>query len=121
MNEIDQQLKRALRRCEPPEGFADRVLARVDKEPSLAATRAAWMLWRWPSSSLRWAAVAALVAAAATGIGYQVREQHREKAEGLAAKQQVMLALRITGSKLRVAKERVKAVETGTQKVENTL
>lgn len=118
MNEIDEQLKRALRRCEPPEGFADRVVARVEREAPQATWRSAWTLWRWPS--LRWAVVAALVAVAATGIVYQLRER-REEAEALAAKQQVMLALRITGSKLRVAKQRVKAVESGTAKVENTL
>jgi len=53
-----------------------------------------------------------------TGIGYDVHER-QEEAEARVAKQQVMLALRITGSKLRVAKQKVKAVETG--KVENTL
>jgi hypothetical protein len=117
MNEIDDQLKRALRRCEPPEGFAERVMARLNQEPSFAA-RAIRTLW--PRPSLRWAAVAAVVAVAATGIGYQIHER-QEEAEAKAAKQQVMLALRITGNKLRVAKQRVKAVETGTQKVENTL
>ena len=108
-NEIDEQLKRALRRCEPPEGFADRVLAQVQEEPP-TTRRSIWALWRMPS--LRWAAVAALVAIAATGIGYQIHER-QEEAEARAAKQQVMLALRITGSKLRVAKQKVKAMETG--------
>lgn len=112
-NEIDEQLKRALRRCQPPEGFADRVLARVQVE-ALAAQPSIWTQWRRPS--LRWAAVAALVAIGVTGIGYQIHER-QEEAEARIAKQQVMLALRITGSKLRVAKQKVKAVETG--KLEN--
>ena len=118
MNEIDEQLKRALRHCEPPKGFADRLLARLEKEPSVAALRPARMPWRWPA--LRWAAVAALIAVAATGIGYQIHER-REEAEAKAAKQKVMLALRITGSKLKVAKQRLKAVESGTDKVGKTL
>jgi len=120
MNEIDARLKRALRRCQPPEGFADRVLARVSRESALARTRPLWPLWRSPSLFLRWAAVGALVAALVTGIEYQISES-RERAEALAAKQQVMVALRITASKLRVAKQRVKSVEAGTQKLENTL
>ena len=115
-NEIDEQLKRTLQRCEPPEGFADRVLARVEREESPTKPRPVWTLWRLPS--LRWAAVAALVAVAVTGIGYRIHER-QEEAEAMAAKQQVMLALRITGSKLRIAKQKVKAVESG--KVENTL
>ena len=119
MNEIDAQLKRALRRREPPDGFADRVLARVAREPSLARKRPLWPRWHSPSLFLRWAAVGALVAALVTGE-YQISES-RERAEALAAKQQVMVALRITASKLRVAKQRVKSVETGTQKLENTL
>jgi len=122
MSEIDAQLKRALRRCKPPEGFADRVLARVAKESTVARTRPLWPLWRSPSPSLfsRWAAVGALVLTLVTGIEYQISES-RERVEALAAKQQVMVALRITASKLRVAKQRVKSVETGTQKLENTL
>lgn len=118
MNEIDEQLKRALQRCEPPEGFADRLLARLEEKSSLAGEHPALRLWRWPA--LRWGAVAALVAVAATGIGYQIR-QRQEEAEAKVAKQQVMLALRITGSKLRVAKQRVKAVERGIGKVGKTL
>ena len=116
MNEIEEQLKHALRRCQPPEGFAERVMARLDQEPSFAAR--AISLWQWPS--LRWAAVAAAVAVAATGIGYQIHER-QEEAEAKAANQQVILALRIKGNKLRGVKQRLKAVETGTQKVENTL
>jgi hypothetical protein len=112
-NEIDEQLKRALRPCEPPEGFADRVLARVQGQTS-PTRRSIWTLWRMPS--LRWAAAAALIAVAVTGIGYQIHKR-QEEAEARAAKQQVMLALRITGSKLRVAKQKVKAMETG--KLEN--
>jgi len=115
-NEIDEQLKRALRRCEPPEGFADRVLARVEREASRTTSRSVWTVWRWPF--LRWAAIAALILIAVTGISYQVHERQQE-AEARAAKQQVMLALRITGSKLRVAKQKVKSVEAG--KVENKL
>jgi len=115
-NEIDEQLKQALRRCEAPEGFADRVAARVEREASFTRPHLVWTLWRGPS--LRWAAIAALIAIAVTGIGYQIHERQQE-AEARAAKQQVMLALRITGSKLRVAKEKVKGVETG--KLENKL
>jgi len=118
MNEMDEQLKRALQRCEPPDGFAERVLARVGREPSPTAKHLAWTLWHRPA--LRWATAAALVAVAATGIGYHIH-QRKEEAEAKTAKQQVMLALRITGSKLRVAKQRVKAVERGTDNVGKTL
>jgi hypothetical protein len=50
---------------------------------------------------------------------YRAHERAKEEAEARAAKRQVMLALRITGSKLRLAKQKVKAVESG--KAENKL
>lgn len=118
MTDMEKQLKSALRRCDPPAGFAERILAQVAAEakPVRPATRTAW---RWPA--LRWAAIPALAALLVLGFWYRGYQQQREEAAGRAARQQVMLALRITGTKLRMAKAKVKAAESGAVKVENTL
>jgi len=55
------------------------------------------------------------------GFWFRVHERRQQEREALAAKQQVMFALRITGSKLRMAKAKVKAVEGERLHTENTL
>jgi uncharacterized membrane protein len=64
-----------------------------------------------PSRWLRWATVAALAAALVTGgLHYrqiQYDKAERERAQGEAAKQRLMLALRIASSKLQLAKSKV--------------
>jgi hypothetical protein len=118
MNDMDEQLKRALRRSDPSEGFADRVLMLLAQQRTEALGRErSWNLW----PRLRWATALAVLVLVVTGIAYRVRERRDEEREARAAKQQVMLALRITGSKLRIAKQKVKAVEGGEAKMENTL
>jgi hypothetical protein len=119
MNDFEQELKRALRRSDPPESFQERVLARVAAEQQPSIWRRLLSIGHQPM--LRWSAVAAMVLFGAGELSYRVREQRLEEASGRAAKQQVMLALRITGSKLRVAQKRVKSVEGEDRKVGKTL
>jgi hypothetical protein len=114
-NDIEKHLRQALPRCDAPEGFADRVLKRVAAEGSKPMRLPFWN-WHWPV--LRWAAIPALAAVVATGVGYGVYER-RQQEEAMVAKQQVMLALRIAGSKLRLAKQKVKEAESA--KTENRL
>jgi hypothetical protein len=78
MDDLEIQLKRALAREDPPEGFEGRVLART----------------RLRRSAPRWLAAAAAVLLIAGG-GYSYRWR-----EGQMAKQKVLLALRITSAKL---------------------
>jgi len=119
MTDMEKQLKNALRRCDPPAGFAERILAQVavaEAKPVRPATRTPW---RWPV--LRWVAIPTLAALLVLGFWYRGYQQQREEAAGRAARQQVMLALRITGTRLRMAKAKVKAAEGGAEKAENTL
>ena len=76
--------------------------------------------WNW-GLKLRWAAIPALAVLLVFGFWFRTYELRQQEKEALAAKQQVMLALRITGSKLRMAKAKVKAVEGERLKTENTL
>jgi hypothetical protein len=83
---LENDLKRALRRVPAPEGFAERVMARVHeprREP-----RPSW-----------WRAIAATLLLGAVLGGWGVRETVRRR-EGERAKEQVLLALRITGTQL---------------------
>ena len=102
MSRLDDELRNALRREEPPLGFAGRVLARAESMPS----RRRW--WAFPR--MRWAAAAAAVVLLASGLG--IERQRRIRAQGEFAKEQVMLALRITGSKLQFVKEKIHAIDS---------
>lgn len=110
-NSLDDELKGALRRQEAPEGFADRVMARVAAQNSnqQPARRDSWLSFftqpMFTQKILRWAALAAF--ATAMIVGVRLYEVQRERAQGEAAKQRLMLALRVAGSKLQLAKAKV--------------
>ncbi|HTS34180.1 MAG TPA: anti-sigma factor [Candidatus Solibacter sp.] len=114
----ENELKHALRRREPPEGFAERVLARVEQEGTRKTQKARESLLDFFTRPiLRWATVGAMCAVLVAGgfyyrHGQELRAQ-RERAQGEAAKQQLMLALRIAGSKLQIAKAKV--IETSVE------
>jgi len=115
-NRLVDALKHALRRQEAPEDFTQRVMASVAAQKSVQRpVRDSWLsLFTQPI--MRWAALAAVAAAMILGVHlYNVR---RERAEGEAAKQRLMLALRIAGSKLQLAKAKVNEInQTGIQQV----
>jgi len=131
MKDIDNDLKHALQREEPPAGFADRVLLRVAeprgktllwdpaKHRANTAPVPSAQTWDPPLGGLavgvpatrsrlpfvQWAAAAAIVAAMAGGINY-VAEQ-KERAEGEAAGVRVALALHIAGTKLQLVQTKI--------------
>ena len=111
-NLLEDALRNALRREDAPEGFALQVLARVEQQNSAAhdAQRTSW-LSMLSQTLVRWAAVAAVTLCLVVGSIYY-RSLQRQRAEGEAAKQQLMLALRIAGSKLQLAKEKVNEINT---------
>jgi uncharacterized protein HemX len=80
MDWLDDELKRAFERQEPPPDFAARTIARARRSSGL-------VLPRW--------AVAAAAVLTIAGAGYGYRRQ-----QGEAAKQQVLLAFRIAATKV---------------------
>jgi hypothetical protein len=110
MSQFEENLKRALQRVDPPAGFAERVLARAaeaDREKPKSVP-----LWArfFGMGGLRWAAACAVcVVLAASGALYEHDVQRRR---GEAAKEQLMLALRITGSKLQIAQQSLQQLGT---------
>jgi len=91
MASLDDELRSALRRREPSPDFAARVMARVSAAPVRPA-RQPWVRW-----------VAAMAAALLLTVGgLEYREYQGER-----AKDQVLLAMRIAGSKLNKAQRKV--------------
>jgi len=97
---LDNDLRSALRRVPAPEGFADRVLSRVKSAE------------RRPAAAPWWRAVAAtlLLAAILGGWGAHEMVERRREAAGQLARDQVLLALRITGEKLSQAQRGVRHI-----------
>jgi len=109
MERFEDELKHALRRKEPPEGFTGRVLSAAAARP--AERTHAWTFrefFRRPV--LRWACVAVALVAMVAGSRYHAR-QVAERAKAERAKQELVLALKITGDKLQFV--RAKVLETG--------
>lgn len=114
--ELEKTLKDAMRREDPPQGFDLCVMARLRekeiKRPYLVRLFG-WM--RMPA--VRLSVTAALFLAVFGGIiGYQQYERRRKAGE--TARRELMLALRITGSKLQYAQERVN--KSGAQRYGDT-
>jgi hypothetical protein len=109
---FDDELKAALKRREPPEGFAERVLARTQSPAAtrLPSWRERWGWWLIPGRRPSWvtAGVIAALLLVASGVEYQHRRQ------GELAKQQVMLALEIAGSKLNYVQKKALEIGSGT-------
>jgi hypothetical protein len=105
---LDEALSAALERKNPPLGFAQRVEMRIAEQQRENVQSQRWKSRRgaaWPLFDKRFAIAAALLLAIVLPLGWRLHHQ-AEVARGEAAKQQVMLALRITGTQLRSIEER---------------
>ena len=97
--QLDDELKRALRRESPPAGFADRVMQRVARGDTAQRRKPVW-----------WRAIAASVALTTLISGYAVHESIERSREGERAREQVLLALRIASEKVRYAQQEVNGI-----------
>jgi hypothetical protein len=111
VDRLDEVLKTALRREEPPPDFAERVMAKVSQTDSHTRQIKSPLWSAFSRPLVRWTAFAAVTASLVVG-SIHYRNVQRERAEGEAAKQQLMLALHIAGSKLQLAKTKVNAIHT---------
>ncbi|HYG99071.1 MAG TPA: hypothetical protein VD837_08060 [Terriglobales bacterium] len=111
MDSLEQELRNALRREPTPDGFMERVLARVRHEETARESSWAAMFAFMRRPAFRVAATAAVFLVMLGGLT-EYRSHQQEKQAGEAAKRQLMLALRITGSKLQYAQQKVEAVES---------
>lgn len=88
MTEFERELRLALGRQDPPEGFASRVMARIGSKAAPG-----WRAWIG-------AGIAACFILSAGGFEYR---QYR----GRKAGQELLLALEIAGSKLNIAQQKI--------------
>lgn len=97
-DDFERELREQLQVRSAPEGFADRVMARVPRRPA----QRGWLGFGMPV--WRWAVAAALVAGMVAG---GLERERQQRIEGEQAREQVLLALRITGSTLRDVQQKV--------------
>ena len=95
--DIESDLKRALRRESPAPGFSQRVMANAGRAAEPVRVRPTWR------------AIAAGVVLTAIVGGWAAHQEIRRR-EGERARDEVMLALRIAGSKVRTAQEHVRQI-----------
>ena len=100
---MHDELRDALRRVDPPAGFANRVLERANRlaKPEPASPKPA----RWFTTRVKAGAIAATLVVAITG-GLWYRAEERRK-EGEEAKRQVLLSLSITAGKLKSIESKI--------------
>ncbi|MGA7886418.1 MAG: hypothetical protein WCA44_11805 [Acidobacteriaceae bacterium] len=100
IDDFERELREQLTAREAPEGFADRVMARVAVRDKVQERR------RWFRQPVwQWAAATALAAVVAVGVGLQ--HQREQRREGEEARAQVLLALQITGTTLRDVERKI--------------
>ena len=99
MMDFEDQLRSALARKEAPEGFAERVAARVGRGNSRRS------FWKTCAAGC----LAASLWAGACGL--KQFEDRRSRERGQAARAQLLQALEITGSKLHRIQKRVEVIE----------
>jgi hypothetical protein len=107
MTRFEEQLKQALTRQNPPTDFNARVLGAVEERRARSST-GVWRWWaRWAHS---WQLAPALAALLALSVG-AIYEEHQRSARGEAAKQKLLVAMRVAGTKLQEARDRVSNAE----------
>ena len=99
-DDFELELREQLQVRSAPEGFADRVMARVPKRPA----RRGWIGFRTPV--WQWAVAALLVLGMVVG---GLERERQQRLEGERTRAQVLLALHITGSTLRDVQQKVSA------------
>jgi len=104
MRSLEDNLRHALRRQEPPEGFAERVLSRIPPRPEGWKPRLA-ALFRMPA--MRWATVGVVIVCLLFAGWIQQERERQIRVQGEIAKEQLLQALRIASIKLNTARKMV--------------
>lgn len=105
MSYLEDDLKAALRREEPPADFADRVLARLNRPPEPSWRERLSVLMRPPR--VQWVALSVIVSVLIPFAGVQYHKERQYLAEGERAKQQLLFAVHVAGSRLHQAQRKV--------------
>lgn len=100
---LEDDLRRAVRRESPAPGFAARVLERIESGDGVRTSHVR------PHPGRTWRAVAASLTLTAILGGWAAHTVHQRR-EGERARDQVLLAMRIAGEKVRYAQQEVRAI-----------
>lgn len=107
MTRFEEQLKSAMARREPPGDFTGRVLAAVARQQTPVAKETFRQrfgrVWVWR--------LAPAVAASLALVGGVMYEQHQRTVHGEEAKEKLLVAMQIAGSKLRRTQQHVIQIE----------
>jgi len=114
-DELENQLRRALRPVDAPEGFTERLMSRLPRpqaaKPQVVVSLPITARRKPRNFALPAALAASLLAAVMLGqhMAYELEtgRQQRELAEGQAASRELMEALRVTSQKLDMAYQAV--------------
>ena len=98
MQPLEDELKRALARKSAPDGFAERVMQRIDDAGEGAGAT--------PKRQRGWRAIAAGLLLTAVAGGWAAQKAI-ERREGETARREVLIALHIASSKVRTAQQHV--------------
>lgn len=102
--DFENQLRRALRPVDAPEGFAERLMQRLpEREKPVVVALPVNPPRRAPRFAGPVALAASLLVAVFLGQQFAHYQHDRELAEGLAAKQELLQALHVTSQKLDLA------------------
>ena len=102
---LDDRLRDALRRGDPPEGFAERLRERISQEPIAPAREIHRRVEEPPRQSwFRWVWLPASACAALTAVLFSVAISNRHVQEERAGRQAIQ-ALQIASEKLNLAVE----------------
>ena len=99
MDDLEQQLRDALRKSDPSPFFESKVLAAAGRQRRERRT----------AGRMRWVAAMATAAMVVAGVFWQHQQTVEEQARGEAAKARLMLALKVTSAKLDEIRDRVDA------------
>ena len=107
MSNLEDNLKAALERIEPPAEFTGRVLARLNGQAPL---KLAWwdllgVLLRPPR--IQWVALSVIVSIMIPFAAVQYQKERRLRAEGEKAKEQLVFAVHVAGNKLHRVQQKV--------------
>jgi hypothetical protein len=106
MNDLDNELRRVLRRKQPPNGFTERVLLQV----AANRNRQTAQLSSW---SLGWVAACLILSVGIPFSALEYRRTRERRVEGQMAKQQLILAVHVAGRKLNSAQRKVYEISLG--------
>lgn len=105
MDNLEQELRKALARSDAPDGFEAKVLNR------LADDAVEGSFWRWLAMPLaprpRWAMAVVATVLLGADVAWQHQRTVKERQQGEEAKTQLELALRVTSTKLRTIGQRI--------------